>query len=175
MDFITAVPKSERFDAILVVVDKLSKYAHFAPLSHPYTATSVARVFLDHVFKLHGMPLTITSDRDAIFISTFWQELMKVQGVKLQMSTAYHPQTDGQTKRVNQCLEAYLRCMTGERPQEWSKWLPLAEWWYNTNFHTSTALTPFEVLYGQPPPLHVPYIAGNSKVKSVDRSLTSRE
>jgi len=91
------------------------------------------------------------------------------------MSTAYHPQIDGQTEVVNRCLEGYLRCMTGEWPTEWVLWIPLAEWWYNTNWHSSTSITPYEVVYGQPPSLHIPYVQGDSKVEAVDRSLRARE
>ncbi|GKB12451.1 retrotransposable element Tf2 [Tanacetum coccineum] len=98
-------------------------------------------------------------------------------GVKVQLfkSTSYHPQTDGQTEVVNRCLEGYLRCMTGEHPKEWSKWLSLAELWYNSNFHTSIQTTPFESVYGIPPPIHVPYLGGLSKVKVVDKTLKYRE
>ncbi|PKA55413.1 hypothetical protein AXF42_Ash006615 [Apostasia shenzhenica] len=91
------------------------------------------------------------------------------------MSTAYHPQTHGQIEVVNRCLETYLRCMTSERPKEWLKWLPLSDWWYNTNYHFSLKCSPYEVLYGQKPPLHVPYLAGTALVDVVDRSLQSRE
>ena len=95
--------------------------------------------------------------------------------VKLLMSTSYHPQTDGQSEVVNRCLEGYLRCMVGEQPKEWSKWLAMAELWYNSNYHSSINTTPFEVLYGQAPPLHVPYLGGESIVEAVDRSLRARE
>jgi len=91
------------------------------------------------------------------------------------MSSTYHPQTDGQTKVVNRCLETYLRCMTRERPKEWALWSPVAEWWYNTNWHSAIGTTPYEVVYGQPPLLHVPYITGDSRVEAVDRSLRARE
>ncbi|GJY42186.1 retrotransposon-related protein [Tanacetum coccineum] len=175
MDFIEKLPKSQGKTAILVVVDRLSKYAHFVALSHPFTAVQVAQVFLDTIYKLHGLPQTIVSDRDKVFISTFWRELFKLLQVKLTMSTAYHPQTDGQTEVVNRCLEGYLRCMTGEHPKEWAKWLPLAELWYNTNYHSAINTTPFEVVYGQTPPIHVPYLGGVSKVEAVDRSLKARE
>nr|GEX37176.1 hypothetical protein [Tanacetum cinerariifolium] len=95
--------------------------------------------------------------------------------VELKVSTAYHPQTDGQTEVVNKCLECYLRCMTRERPKEWVQWLPLAKFWYNTNKHSSTKISPYEAVYGQTPPLHTPYVAGESTVESVDRSLQARE
>lgn len=148
MDFIDGVPKSFGKSVILVVVDRLSKSAHFMALSHPYTAATVAQAFLDTVYRLHGLPQSIVSDRDTVFLSEFWRELFTLQGVALNYSTAYHPQSDGQTEVVNKCLETYLRCMTSERPHLWAKWLPLAEYWYNTTFHTSIQLTPFEAVYG---------------------------
>ena len=95
-------------DVIMVVVDRLTKYVHFIALSHPYSAAKVAHLFAQHVSKLHGMPTSLVSDRDPVFIAKFWAELMQLQGVQLAMSTAYHPQTDGQTKVVNKSLEHYL-------------------------------------------------------------------
>jgi hypothetical protein len=151
LDFIEGLPKSNGYTVILVVVDRYTKYSHFIPLKHPYTAATVAEVFLNNVVKLHSMPITITSDRDAIFTSKFWTQLFKLWGTKLQMSTAYHPQTDGQTERVNQCLEMYLRCAVQDNPKEWSKWLPLAEFWYNSTHHTSLGCTPFKAVYGKDP------------------------
>jgi hypothetical protein len=136
----------------MVVVDRLSKYAHFMPISHPFTAAKVGNIFVLNVFILHGLPCSIVSDKDAIFTSSFWQELFKLEGTNLSMSTVYHPQKDGQTKVVNKCLEHYLRCYVGEKPKQWSTWLAMAEYLYNTNFHSSTKFTPFEVLYRIPPP-----------------------
>lgn len=139
------------------------------------SAFSVAQSYLDNVFKLHGCPNSIVSDRDKIFTSEFWREFFSLQGVALKMSSAYHPQSDGQTEVVNRCLEIYLRCMCHDKPLLWSKWLSLAEFWYNTNFYTSTQLTPFEAVYGQAPPVHLPYLPGESKVAVVARSLQERE
>ncbi|GJS95902.1 retrotransposon-related protein [Tanacetum coccineum] len=175
MDFIDGLPMSNGKTVIMVIVDRLSKYAHFIPMSHPYSATQVAQVFLDNVYKLHGLPKTIISDRDKVFTSLFWKSLFKILKVELKMSSAYHPQTDGQTEAVNKTLECYLRCMTGETPKEWTKWLPLAEFWYNTKFHTSANTTPFEIVYGQTPPQYVTYEVGECNVEAVDRTLVARD
>lgn len=115
MDFVEGLPKSNGKDTILVTVDKFTKGCHLMALSHPYTASQVAQLVLDHVIKLHGTPKAIISDRDKIFISSFWKELFKAMGTQIKLSSAYHPQTDGQSERVNQCIEMYLRCMTGHK------------------------------------------------------------
>ncbi|KAK8918580.1 hypothetical protein KSP39_PZI021790 [Platanthera zijinensis] len=175
LDFIDGLPKSKGKSTIFVVVDRLSKNAHFMAMSHPYTAEGVAQVFMDAVFRLHGLPASIVSDRGAVFVSTFWQELFKTLKVQLKLSSAYHPQTDGQTEVVNRCIEGYLRCMCFERPRGWAEGLPLAEWWYNTTFHSAIRMTPYEVVYGQEPVLHIPYLEGATRVGEVDRSLAARE
>lgn len=151
MDFIEGLPKSNGYNAILVVVDRYTKYAHFLPLRHPFTAPQVAKLFMDHVVKLHSIPLSIVSDRDKIFTSSFWRELFKLLNTQLQLSTAYHPQTDGQSERVDQCLEQYLRCATQATPTKWVNWIPMAEFWYNTSFHTSIGCSPYKALYNQEP------------------------
>jgi hypothetical protein len=101
MDFIEALPKLEGHETILVVVDKLTKCAHFISLSHPFTTRSIVQLFLDNVFKLHGLPLAIITDRDRILTSQLWQDLFKSLRVKLKFNSAYHPQTDGRSERVN--------------------------------------------------------------------------
>ncbi|KAL2251676.1 UNVERIFIED_CONTAM: Transposon Ty3-G Gag-Pol polyprotein [Sesamum indicum] len=155
MDFIEGLPSSEGKDSILVIVDRLTKYAHFIALKHPYTATTIAKVFFDSVYKLHGLPVSIISDRDKVFTSRFWKELFTLSGVSLDMSSSYHPQTDGQTERINQCLENYLRCMCMQKPKKWAHWLTLAELWFNTNYHSGLKGTLFQALYGYPPQ-HLP-------------------
>jgi hypothetical protein len=110
MDFISGLPTSGRSNYILVIVDKFTRYAHFVALHHPFTTAMVAQVFVDTVYKSHGMPAIIIYDRDPIFTSKFWTKLWSLVGTDLNLSTANHPQMDGQTERVNQCLEIYLRC-----------------------------------------------------------------
>ncbi|CAJ2641615.1 unnamed protein product [Trifolium pratense] len=175
MDFITGLPKSKGFEAIFVVVDRLSKYAHFILLKRPYSARSLAETFTKEVVRLHGIPESIVSDRDPIFVSNFWQELFKQQGTFLKFSTAYHPQTDGQTEVVNRCLETFLRCFIVDQPKTWAMWLPWAEYWYNTTFHASTGTTPFEVVYGRSPPVITNYLPGEVKVEAVQRDLADRD
>jgi transposase InsO family protein len=136
---------------LLVVVERFSHYGHFIPLAHPYTAAMVASLFVNHIYKLHGLPETIVSDRDPVFTSRFWQELFRTIGSELKMSTPYHPATNGQTERLNQCVETYLRCFVHSCPKKWSEWISLAEYWYNTNHHSTLNSSPFMVFYGYEP------------------------
>ena len=108
MDFIEGLPKSMGKSVIFVVVDRLNKYAHFMALVHPYTVIDVAQCYLDNVYKLHGLPQSIISDRDSTFLSQFWQSFFPIQEVDLLLSIACHPQMDGQTKVINRCLKTYL-------------------------------------------------------------------
>jgi hypothetical protein len=115
MYFIVGLPKSGNKSVIMVVVDHFSKYVHLCDLQHPFTASTVAQVFMDNIFKLHGMPHSIFSDRDPTFTNNFWQEFFKLQGTQLHLSTSYHPQTDGETKILNKCLETYLWCFSSDQ------------------------------------------------------------
>jgi hypothetical protein len=150
MDFITGLPTStKQNDAIMVVVDKLSKSTHFIPVNSTCKAIDVTQVFMKEIFKLHGMPKEIMSDRDTKFTSNFWKSLMVGLETKLLFSTAYHPQTDGQTKRVNQILEDMLRMHVMHQPKKWEDYLPLVEFTYNNGYQASLKMSPFKVLYGR--------------------------
>ena len=175
MDFIEGLPKVAGKSVILTVVDRFSKYAHFIALSHPYTATTVARAFFDGIVRLHGFPLSIVSDRDPVFTGRVWRDLFQMAGVKLRMSTAFHPQTDGQSEVVNKVIAMYLRCVTGDRPRAWVDWLSWAEYCYNTSFHTALRATPFEVVYGRSPPPLLPYTPGTARTEAADALLRSRD
>lgn len=173
MDFIEGLPKSERNDNILVVVDRFSKFAHFIGLAHPYIDQEVAKAYLDWVVALHEVPRTIVIDRDKIFTSVFWKEVMRSIGTKLNMSTTFHPQSDRQIEKVNQSLETYLRCVCILQPKGWHRWLVLAQWWYNFTRHTSLKMSPFEANYGYKPPI-LPTLEGHTTIASVEEYLQQR-
>ena len=162
MDFIEGLPPSHGHTTIMVVVDRLTKYAHFIGLSHPYNALLVAKTFISHIMRLHGIPTSIVSDQDRVFISSFWKALFQLRSTKLCMSSSYHPQYDGQTEVVNRILEQYLRCFAGSQPRRWQEWLPWAELSYNTYVHSSTKMFPFEEVYGMPPPSLLTYVPGTT-------------
>lgn len=160
---------------ILTVVDRFSKYCHFIPLAHPYSAESVAQAFFKEIVRLHGMPQSMVSDRDSVFTSTFWRELMRLSGAKLHMTSAFHPQSDGQTEAANKIIVMYLRCFTGDRPKQWLRWLPWAEYIYNTAYQSSLRDTPFKVVYGRDPPSIRSYEPGATRVAAVAKTMAARE
>lgn len=147
IDFIVKLPLSNGYDSICVIVDRLSKMAHFVPCNETITASSTAELFLQNVFKLHGLPDDIVSDRGPQFRSHFWTALLDLLGIKANRSTAYHPQSDGQTERVNQTLEQYLRCFINDRQDNWADLLPCAEFSYNNAWNVSTKCSPFFAVY----------------------------
>lgn len=149
MDFIVQLPKTKAgFDAIVVFVDTFSKMTHFAPTKTTASAPDTARLFFDHIFRLHGLPKSIVSDRDAKFTSKFWKSLFQTLGTKLAMSTAFHPQTDGQTERANRTLEDMLRAFTSYRQDDWDLHLTAAEFACNNAPNASTGMSPFKINSG---------------------------
>ncbi|CAN6198913.1 unnamed protein product [Urochloa humidicola] len=175
MDFVEGFPKVGGRSVVLTVVDRFSKMAHFVPLGHPYTALSVAQAFFDNIVKLHGLPCSIVSDRDPVFTSALWTELFKLSGVQLRLSSAFRPQTDGQSEVTNRVLGVYLRCLAGDRPRSWLRWLPWAEFCYNTSYQSSLQTTPFKVVFGRDPPALLSYEAGAARVAAVDKQLLHRD
>ncbi|KAH0655105.1 hypothetical protein KY285_029987 [Solanum tuberosum] len=175
MDFITCLPSSKGKTTILTVVDRLTKYGHFIPLPSTFSTQLVAEAFVVGVIRLHGPPRTIVTDRDPRFLHSFWQEINRLQGSTLAMSTAYHPQTDGQSEALNKCLEQYLRCYVADAPTKWVTMLPWAEFWYNTSYQTSAGMTPFKALYGREPPTIARYILGNTASELVEAYFIQRD
>jgi hypothetical protein len=146
IDFVGPLVRTKDYhNSILVVVDKFSKMGHFIPTSTGITSERTARLLINHVIKLHGLPSSIVSDRDPRFTAGMWKEVFKALGVKLGMSSSYHPQTDGQTERLNRTLEAGLRAYADKKGADWADWLPLCEAFYNSSTHSSTGKTPFEM------------------------------
>jgi len=150
-DFITKLPLAQGYDSILVVVDQLTKMVHFIPTTEKTLAEGLARLFRDNVWKLHGLPESIISDRGPQFMAGLMRELNQILGIESKMSMAFHPQTDGQTERVNQELEQYLRMFIDHQQEQWPDWLGMAEFTYNNKAHSSTKTLPFKANYGQDP------------------------
>ena len=121
------------------------------------------------------VPQTIVSDRDSVFMSSFWQEMFRLMGTKLRMSSAYHPQFDGQTEVLNRCVETYLRCFCSEQLRIWAKYITRAEYWYNSSYHVSANTTPFQVVYGRSPPSLVHFIPGECRVRALSNKLQDRD
>lgn len=155
IDFITGIPPSRGYTAIMVVVDRLSKYAHFAPLPTKFDALRVAHLFINSMVRHHGFPKTIVSDRDFVFLNATWEEMYPLSGTKVLFTMAYHPQSDGQTEVRNRGLEQYLRAFASNIPSKWSNFLPWAELALNCFHHSGLGMSPYKALYGRDPPLLV--------------------
>jgi hypothetical protein len=134
MDFIKGFSRINGKSIILTIVNRFSKYAHFIPMGHPYTVITVTRTVFDSIVHLHGIPSSNVSDRSPVLTRNFWHELFSLTGVKLQMSSAFHPQSDGQSEASNKIITMYLRCLAGDRPWQWLRWLPWAKFCYNSSF-----------------------------------------
>ena len=149
VDFITKLPVVAGKDAILVVCDRLSKMTHFVATTEGTSAEGLVRLFQDNVWKLHGLPESVVSDRGLQFATELMKELNQMLGIKTKLSTAFHPQTDGQTERMNQELEQYLRFFIEHRQKDWPEWLAMAEFAVNNKVHTATKVLPFIANYGR--------------------------
>jgi len=172
MDFVVELPKSKDYTCIMVVVDRLTKMAHFIPFRCLPTASIAADAFLSAIFRLHGLPESIISDRGSQFTSAFWNRLCNLYGIDHSLSTANHPQTDGQTERVNAILEQYLRCFINERQNNWADLLPFAEFSYNNSLQQSINQTPFFANYGFNPKGH-PEIPSNDRPSRAEKRVTN--
>jgi len=150
-DFIIKLPLVQGYDAILVVYNHLTKMVHFIPTTEKTLAAGLAQLFRDNVWKLHGLLKSIISDRGAQFVAGMMRKLNERLGIRTKLSTAYHLQTDGQTKWINQELKQYLRMFVYYRQEHWPEWLETAEFMYNNKKHTATQISPFEANYGLSP------------------------
>ena len=168
MDFITGLPLSNQCNSILVVVDRLTKMSHFIACVDTLSAEELSSIFLNNIFRLHGLPTDIISDRGTLFTSRFWKELMKQLQIKTNFSTAFHPQTDGQTERVNSILEQYLRVYVNYLQDNWFSLLPLAEFCYNNSEQASIKKSPFFANYSFHPSLHLSPLKDSSVPASFD-------
>lgn len=178
MDFITQLPcTKQEHDSILVAIDRLSKLVHLIPTRCDVDAAEVAQLFVQHVAKHHGLPKSIVSDRDVKFTSKFWQAVLQLWGIKSLMSTAFHPQSNAQTERVNRVLEEYLRHFVSPKQDNWDELLPVAEFAINNSFQESIGMTPFYMTYGYHPtsPLTVQVESPDSNVPAATDFVSNIE
>jgi len=175
MDFIVRLPKSEGYTKIWVIVDRFSKMAHFIPLKTEEHIKELALIFVKKIWRLHGLTETIISDRDTRFTSKFGMSLMQLLQVKLNVSTAFHPETDGQTERVNQTLEQYLRSYCSYQQDDWVSLLPYAEHAYNILLSESTKASPFEINYRFTPKTQWSGIVSDNQGIHPDRELVVKD
>jgi hypothetical protein len=175
MEFIIGLPKSGNKSVIMVVVDRLSKYAHFFSLHHPFTTSTMTQIFMDQIFKLHGMSHSIFFIVTQLSQAIFGKNCLSYKAHNCISAQLIIPRWMVKWKLSTSVWKHILRCFASEKQHQWAQWLPLAEWWYNTTYHTTTRMTPFEVVYGQKPPSVLSYLLGTSKVQVVDQTLTVRE
>ncbi|KAL8108742.1 hypothetical protein AgCh_025002 [Apium graveolens] len=150
MDFVVGLPKTRaNHDAIWVIIDRLTKSAHFLPINKRYSLERLVKLNLDEIVTKHGVHVSIVSDRDPRFNSRFWTKFQECLGMKLNMSTAYHPQTDGQSERTIQTIEDMLRVCVLDFKGNWDEHPPLIEFSYNNSYHASIGMPPYEALYGR--------------------------
>ncbi|CAJ2633781.1 unnamed protein product [Trifolium pratense] len=150
MDFVTGLPRTQKgYDSVWVIIDRLTKSAHFLPVKTTYTASQYAKLYLEEIVSLHGVPVSIISDRGAQFTAQFWKSFQSALGTRLNLSTAFHPQTDGQSERTIQILEDMLRACVLDFGGSWDRYLPMMEFAYNNSYQSSIQMAPFEALYGR--------------------------
>jgi hypothetical protein len=154
IDYVTDLPKSgvNGYTSVFIIVCHLKKMAHFVPCLKEITAEESIDLFIDHCYRLNGVPRVIVSERDPKFVGKFWQTFMGKLNTKLNMSTARHPRTDGLTERVNQTMQTVLRCYCAESGFDWTSHLSMVEFYYNSSINEATSYSPFEVIYGFQPP-----------------------
>ena len=174
-DFITDLPNIEGFNSVLVVVDRFTKMASFIPCSKAISGMETTGLLLTNIVRLHGLPDDIISNRGSQFMSRFWKRLFQTLGTSTKILTAFHPETDGQTERVNQILEKYLRYMISYQQDDWIKFLPMAEFAYNITLHTSTSVTPFFTKYGFHPRFSIAIPVGYVNPSAEERAHLMKE
>jgi transposase InsO family protein len=150
MDFVVGLPRTPKGnDSVWVIVDRLTKVAHFVPVKTQHRTERLAELYVEHILRLHRAPRSIVSDRGPQFVAKFWRSFRKLMGTTLNYNTTFHPQTDGQTERVNQVLEDMRRACALTYGTDWESSLPFAEFSYNNSFQASLRMAPFEALYGR--------------------------
>ena len=172
---IVGLPSYKGYTCIFIVVDRFSKGLHLGMLPTKHSARKVTELFTAMVTRLHGLPRSIISDRDPLFVSKFWRELFELSGTKLRLSSSYHPQTDGQKEVANRVVEQYLRAFVHRKPTSWGQFLLWVEWSYNSSCHSGTRITPFKIIYGRKPPAIPEYLGGTSSINTVDEVLNQRD
>jgi hypothetical protein len=175
MDMVTDLPVTEEgFDSITVFVDRLSKMVRLAPCKKNMDAPEYAQLFLQHVFRSHGVPRQLVSDRGSLFVSQFWQAFLKLLGTTSAMSSAYHPQSDGNTERVNRVMEDVLRHFIDASQTNWAALLPLVEFAINDSWHESINAIPFAVVYGRRPPLPLDSLLRGEESDAAETQASSK-
>ncbi|RVW26324.1 Transposon Tf2-12 polyprotein [Vitis vinifera] len=175
MDFIEGLPSSNGYTSIMVVVDRLTKYAHFVTLKHPFTAVIIAKAFVANVVRLHGIPTSIVSDQDKVVYQLLLASIVPTIGNQVVYELKLPSPIRRPNEVVNRTLEQYLQCFAGDQPRKWLEWIPWAEFSYNTSTHFSTKMTPFEAVYGIPHPRLLAYVPGTFHVQAVDEYLRDRD
>ncbi|CAL2272040.1 unnamed protein product [Prunus armeniaca] len=177
MEFVFKLPRTSKgHDGIWVIVDRLTKSAHFLPIKETYSLSKLAKLFVDEIVRLHRAPMSIVSDRDARFTSHFWKCLHEAMGTKLQFSKTFHPQTDGQSERTIQTLEDMLRSCVLHLKDNWDTHLALVDFAYNNSYHSSIEMSPYEALYGRQCRTPICWNeVGDKKVEKVDSIRATTE